>query len=189
MRFLPDRNRPAGSDGDWRSRVAGGALSAIAHLALLLALFLTVQRIVPPISQSPLSVVLLPDRAPTPPAPPNIKPQLTVPSPVTAPVPAFSVDPDPVVALAPSGPPASAPAEASAAPASGAPDGSALAAYLARISAYMQVRLHKPFFAVRTGEVGVATVHLVFNRAGHVLLVELLKSSGHHDLDEEAVAV
>ena len=187
--MTPDRILRAGSVQDWRSRLAGGALSAFAHLAILLALFLTVQQIVPAISQAPLSVLLLPDKAPAPPAPPSIKPRLTIPSPVTAAVPAFSVDPDPVVALAPSGPPASAPAEASAAPASGAPDGNALAVYLARISAYMQIRLRKPLVALRLGETGVATVHLVFNRAGHVLLVELLKSSGHRDLDDEAIAV
>jgi protein TonB len=174
---------------DRNSRIAAGALSAVAHLGVLLMLLLTVRQVMPAISQPPLFVTLVANKAPLPPAPPDIRPRLTIPSPVVPVVPAFSIDADAVVAAAPSGPPAAAPSPASAAPASGASDGSALAAYLARVSAHMQLRLRKPLVAARLGETGEASVHLVFNRAGHVLSVELIKSSGHKDLDEEAIAV
>jgi len=182
------RDLSRSGSGEGHSRIAGGALSALAHLVLLLALLLTVNRTVPVlVAPPPITMALLPAPPKPPPAPPAFRPKLLAPKAAEAAMPAFTVAADaPAPALPPS--PVDGPAAAPD-PAPGAAVESDLAPYLAKISAYMQLRLHKPFFAVRTGETGTAWVHLVVNRSGHVLLVELLKSSGHRDLDAEAIAV
>ena len=61
--------------------------------------------------------------------------------------------------------------------------------YYAKIIRYLQARIHKPARAGREGTRPTATIHVMSDRNGHVLLAELLISSGYDDLDQEAVAV
>ena len=56
-----------------------------------------------------------------------------------------------------------------------------MAAYIARFRQY-------PVAAQRRGDEGVALVRFVVDRAGNVSSVTLVRSSGHADLDSEAIS-
>ena len=79
---------------------------------------------------------------------------------------------------APPAPTAAAPSPGAAVPATWQ---DALRAHLARFKRY-------PVQALRRGEQGVTMVRFAMNHAGTVLSAVVVRSSGHDDLDQEALA-
>ena len=162
-------------------------LTALVLLAAL-ALLLSQHRVPSPALSHVVSVVVLPKAPASPTLPPPVLPLLAAVPASTPEVPQIAIQPDAAPAAPVAAPAAAAPPAAPAPRASPVRSGD-IAAYLASISALMQRHLHYPPAARRGREEGTAQVHLIVDRNGKLLLVELAKSSGFADLDDEALEV
>lgn len=67
-------------------------------------------------------------------------------------------------------------------------DPSALSRYSAQLAQALRARLRYPDAARAAGYTGVASVRFTIHRSGRVLSANLVRSSGHPDLDQAAVA-
>jgi protein TonB len=114
-------------------------------------------------------------------------PVMVRPSVITAPVPMFSVAPDPAVALPPAVPTASA---AVPTPSAGRLTPSkAAVTWQGLLLARLQQAKHYPLSAQARRQQGVALLHFTMDRDGNVLTAEIRKSSGYDLLDQETMAL
>jgi protein TonB len=196
MEFMPDIRIQSHYEApdDQRSRIAGGVLTALAHVAVVLALLLTTWASMPKMPP-PMTVTLLPDAPKPPPAPPKVRAQFVAPQSIETEAPQFTINVTPesggsgtgATSSAPPKPVKVAPVIAAPAPSALKPDD--LDAYYKKIVRYLQARLHTPARNGREGQQLTATIHVMSDRNGHVQTAELFISSGYADLDQEAVDV
>lgn len=166
------------------SRLAGVVLALAMNAVAIAALFFGLQRVTTTIMPLPITMMVLAQTRQLPPSMPTIQLRMTTAPATKAALPEFAVAEEPMP-QAPSVAPVSAAPPAPTAPAQIGPlDANA---YLALLHNHLQQRMKYPLIAQRAHEEGNAQVHIVFDRAGMVLLVELVKSSGYQDLDQEAV--
>ena len=146
----------------------------------------------------------LPDVPPDPPPPPpkaEVTPEVALPLPPPPPVrvklpavphpahvrPTVPRPPNPAVPVQETTAPV-APAPSSAPAAPSAPPGQEAATWQSRLMAHLARFRHYPPEAERRGFTGVATMRFALDGAGRLVSSSLVRSSGHDDLDQEAMA-
>ena len=165
------------------SRLAGGAVTILLHLPVVLALFWGLRQPRPFLPQ-PLFAIVIPAKPVVPELTPGMPhmASIIVPQPV---VPAIIIAEDAIVPSSSGTGGAGAAPQIAKAPAAVC----AVQAYMQQLQVHLQNSLRYPLMAQRQNEQGPALVHISFDRGGTLLSVALVKSTGYNELDWEAVAL
>ncbi|MFT4025635.1 MAG: TonB family protein [Novosphingobium sp.] len=189
---------------DWRTRLAGLSGTASVMLGALGLLLFTWQTMAPPVSAPAPAVVTFKARAATPDTPEEVPdgprqveqqarkaveavpppPDLVVPRPAPGPPPP---PPQPAPAAAADPVPVTTAPKALPAPAGPRAASEAATTWEARLLAHLEKYRRYPPGARDRREQGVAHVRFRMNRAGGVLAVALIRSSGSAQLDRAAL--
>ena len=175
---LPDRPR---------TRLAGFALTMVAHLGLLAAFLFGVRVAAPMLMDAKPLAVSIEKQVQEPPPVLAMKPKLIMPDAIHVPVPEFAIQPipSPVVATyAPAAPSGAGEGTAGTGTATGC-----MSCYLEEIRKRLQAYMVYPSEARDRHVQGRVVIHFISDGAGNLVSFEIVNSSGHPILDDAALAL